>query len=146
MRKPDWTIHAVFDDTGTYDLHTHGLEKYGLQNICMECPSKNLVQYCGGLINQLAFSMIDGEKYSINKTQYLDNADDYNEVRDVFDLEEEERDNGAGLEKVLVIYYWFDDIFINPYNDMPYTFDEKKQKWVCVDPKEYGIFFAKDEE
>jgi len=128
----DWNIHAVYTDKEhpePIDMHTHGLEKHGIYNICMVCPSQDLIEFCGGFINHLAQTMIDGEKYDCGRTQLLDNADNYNEVYDVFDIETDKRDNGEGEETVYVIDYWFDKPFFSPYSGCIHTFNREKKKW-----------------
>ena len=113
--KIDWNIHAVYDPDKLekpVDIHTHGLEKHNILNICMECPSRDeeLIYFCSNFINSLAQSMIDGEKYRTGVTHMCDNVNDSNEIYDVFDLNIEKRDNGDKEEDVYVVDYWFDDI------------------------------------
>lgn len=128
----DWNIHAVYNpDTSMVDMHTHGLEKHNMPNICMVCPwiDNEMIKYCGNFMNELAQSMIDGEKYRVGITHMCDNINDPNEIYDVFDLNIEERDNGEGKEKVYVVDYWFDDIYINMNNFLHYIFDKDAKKW-----------------
>lgn len=130
--KVDWNIHAVYKDKEhpePIDIHTHGLEKHGIYNICMMCPTQDLIQFCGAFVNHIAMQMINGEKYSTKKTHYIDNKDDYNEIYDVFDISTETRDNGEGDEKVYVIDYWFYNLFVNPYNSRIYAFDFDSKRW-----------------
>ena len=132
-KKIDWQIHAVYDSNNSnkpIDIHTHGLEKHKIRNICMNCPDKSLINYCGNFINKIALSMIDGEIYTINKIQYIDNKNDYNEIYDVFDLTTDVRDNGVGEEEVYVIDYWFEREIENIYNHYNYFFDKNKLEWV----------------
>ena len=97
--KIDWNIHGVYDPDNIdkpVDIHTHGLEKHGILNICMECPSRDqeMINYFSNFINNLAQSMINGEKYNVGVTHMCDNSEDWNEVYDVFDLDIDKRDNG----------------------------------------------------
>jgi len=135
LDKIDWVIHAVYDDKENqtdFEMHTHGLEKHGVRNICMECPSRDLVEYCATFINNLAQSMIRGEKYQPGKTQLIDNEHNYDEVYDVFDIDIDRRDNGEGEEEVYVIRYWFYSPFINPVNKYLYKFHWGKKEWIIL--------------
>ena len=140
--KIDWNIHAVYNPDNPnepVDIHTHGLEKHKILNICMECPSqdKEMIDFCGNFINNLAQEMIDGEKYNIGRTHIHDNADNWNEIYDVFDLNIEKRDNGDGEEDVYVVDYWFDNILINRNNLFHYIFDHDSKKWRILTKEEY---------
>lgn len=141
--KIDWNIHAVYnpdDPSEPVDIHTHGLEKHNVMNICMKCPSRDedMIHYCGNFINNLALSMINGEKYRTGITHMCDNADNWDEVYDVFDLDVETRDNGNGEENVYVVDYWFDDIYFNTGNMMHYIFDHDKRKWRVFTIEEFN--------
>lgn len=135
--KIDWTIHAVYDPDDLnvpVDIHTHGLEKHKILNICMECPSRDqeMINFCANFINDIAMNMIDGETYEPFKTHMCDNAKNYNEVYHVFDLDIGKRDNGNGVENVYVADYWFDKIFFNPGNFRHYKFDHDTKKWKVI--------------
>lgn len=149
LNKIDWRIHAVYDpDTidKPVDIHTHGLEKHNVLNISMKCPSRDqeMINFCGNFINNLAQNIIDGEKYKVGITHMHDNANDYSEIYDVFDLNIEKRDNGDGDEDVYVVDYWFDDIYINPTNLCHYIFDKKTKSWRIFSKKEFDAM-PKDE-
>ena len=106
LDKIDWNIHAVYESKEKMeplDIHTHGLEKHGIYNLCMECPSKDLVKFCGKFINNLAIHM--------------------------FDIDIDTRDNGEGHEKVYVINYWFDKDCFSPYNYNTYRFNASTEQW-----------------
>lgn len=127
--KIDWQIHAVYKDPeGPFDIHTHGLEKHGLRNICMTCPTKDLVNYCSCFINNLASSMIDGERYSVNTTHVIDNKYNMLEVYDVFNLLTDFRDE----EPVLVVDYWFNKEYINRETGTVYKFNSKNLAWEII--------------
>lgn len=147
--KIDWNIHAVYDPddpNAPVDMHTHGLEKHNIHNICMSCPSRDqeMINFCGNFINNLARNMINGDKYKVGITHLHDNAEDWMEVYDVFDLNIEKRDNGNGEEDVYVVDYWFDDIFLNPNNMLHYVFNHNTKEWNILTKEEYNAM-SKDE-
>lgn len=130
--KIDWNIHAVYQDKGSFkplDIHTHGLEKHGIYNICMKCPTQDLVNFCGEFINYLAQTMIDGEKYNVNQAHLIDDVNNNYDVLHVFSLRTDRRDNGNGKEIVYVIDYWFDRPITSPYNLCTYIFDGLDKIW-----------------
>ena len=130
--KIDWNIHAVYQDKDhlePIDIHTHGLEKYGIYNICMKCPTQDLISFCGEFINYLAQTMIDGEKYNVNQPHLIDDVNNNFDVLHMFYLTTDERDNGNGKEKVYIIDYWFDRPVISPYNFSTYVFDKLNKIW-----------------
>lgn len=130
--KIDWNIHAVYQDKDhpePIDIHTHGLENHGVYNICMECPTKDLINFCGSFINYLAQTMIDGEKYNINTSHIIDDVKGHYDILHAFYLSTETRDNGNGEEMVYVIDYLFDMPVISPFNYHIYTFDKTNKTW-----------------
>ena len=139
--KIDWIIHAVHGDVRSkkpVDIHTHGLERHGIRNICMECPNDmKIIKYCGNFVNHLAMSMINGEVFEVGRVHSFDNEYDINDILDVFEVSIERRDNGEGEEEVCVVDYWFDKIYINDYNNSYYVFDKDKMKWKILSKEEY---------
>lgn len=130
--KIDWNIHAVYQDKNhpePIDIHTHGLERHGIYNICMKCPAQDLINFCGEFINYLAQTMIDGEKYSINQPHLIDDVNNNFDVLHAFYLMTGKRDNGDGEEKVYIIDYWFDRPVTSPYNFSTYAFDKLDKTW-----------------
>ena len=139
----DWTIHAVYNPDNIdepVDIHTHGLEKHNILNMSMKCPFRDqgMINFCGNFLNSLAQSMINGETYDVGLTHMCDNAKDWNEVYDVFDLNIDSRDNGNGEEDVYIIDYWFNDIYLNMNNLLHYIFDHDMKKWRVFTKEEYN--------
>lgn len=131
----DWIVHVVYDSKDSskpIDIHTHGLEKHGIPNLCMECPTMDLAKFCGGFINLLAEDMINGEKYNVGEGHIMDNLylDEPYGVLHVFDLYDSILDNGEGLEYVLVVNYWFDRELVNPVDGLRYRFDKDMKEWM----------------
>lgn len=132
LDKIDWNIHAVYESKEKMeplDIHTHGLEKHGIYNLCMECPSKDLVKFCGKFINNLAIHMIDGEEFTPGKAHLIDDPSNHYDIYHVFDIDIDTRDNGEGHEKVYVINYWFDKDCFSPYNYNTYRFNASTKQW-----------------
>ena len=126
MKTDKFIIHAVYDDkdkNAPIDYHTHGLEKYGLKNICMERIGKEYVNTCGSIINRIAESMIDGETYRTNIAHYIDDGKGH--LLDVFKVHEKDKD-------CLKIDYMFGVPVVYPEDNMIYIFDSKHDKWHMI--------------
>lgn len=138
----DWIIHAVYDDTEDedklIDFHTHGMERYGLKNLCMAATSeyKNV---CQKVLNDIAWSMIQGEHYEPGIRHYIDDGKD--KLYHVFWLYNAQRKDDG--EDVLMIDYVFDEIYTLPTNGKTYVFNPMGGKygtWVKVEDMMWEMF------
>lgn len=137
-KAPDWKIHAVYDPDdpkAPIDCHTHGLEKHGLKNLCMEVSSKEYVNTCAGIINRIAEAMVEGEKFEPDHLHYVD--DGVGELYDVFELYEVTNNEG---EELLLIDYLFDEMYVLPTNGRVYVFNPVAGKWIKVEDLAWECF------
>lgn len=133
--EEDWLIYAVYDDPETKEpliIYSHGLERCGLRNLCMDCPEYGLARHCTNLLNIIIRQMMKGETYSCDYSHIIDNSDNPEEVWYIFDIEEDRRDNGDGEEDFYVIKCDFDKPFYHPYNQRIYAFNKTDCKWEII--------------
>ena len=137
-KKQDWIIHAVYDPDNPekpIDYHTHGLEKYGLKNLCMEVEGKEYSNACARIINRIAKDMVEGEVFKPDMRHYVDDGKD--KLYDVFDLYEVTNKEG---EELLLIEYLFYEMYVLPTNCRVYVFNPVSEKWIKVEEIAWEMF------
>ena len=137
----DWQIHAVYNDAERdnntiYDVHSHGLEKYGLKNLAMSIVGRP--KDAARIINEIAWDMINGEHYDVNKRHIVDDASNGYKILHVFDLTEKKLHD----DDVLFITYVDDKEITSPINGRVYKYiydvkNDGSAKW-----KEVGQRFS----
>lgn len=133
----EWTIHAVNDPNDPeemVDYHTHGMEKYGLKNLQIIQPGLQYMRACAKAINDIAWSMIQGENYLPGMTHYVDDGKE--ELYHVFDLY---NDFNEG-EPVLRMEYLFETIYQLPTNGKTYIFNENVCEWIKMEDLMWQMF------
>ena len=126
--ETDWIIHAVYD-LDPIDIHSHGMEKYGIKNFNIECTNPQLIYHCGRLINDVARAMISGEKYNIDETHYVFNGVGTTEMLYAFTMTEDRRDNGNGIEDVYLIKCLNDKEVYYPFVNHSYKYNYETERW-----------------
>ena len=136
--KYPWVIHAVYDPDNPdkpIDYHTHGLDKYGLKELCMEHVGKEFGNTCRDIINYVAAAMVDGEKFDVNFRHYVDDED--GKLIHAFDLADVTNKEG---EELIYIDYLFETEYQYPADHHVYVFNEFSGKWVRVDELVWDSF------
>lgn len=70
----NFTVHIVVDEPemGTCNIHTHGLEKFGLMNLMTLTDNPKVASY---MIRSVANLMVDGEKFDPDILHWIDEDD-----------------------------------------------------------------------
>ena len=142
----DWIIHVVEQDKNKIlrfpyltDFHTHGLEKYGLKNLCMFFDYGDNGVTNANLINTIAQMMVNGEHFSTNNLHYID--DENGDILYRFALTEFNW-HGEDLLKIIVLDENYQIPEIDSSFDKNETYEEfdnteriMRYKYQCMDYK-----------
>lgn len=137
----DWKIHAVTNDNndldGEINYHTHGLEKYGLKNLCIIQPGIEYMKSCQKILNEIAWYMIQGMVFTPNRIHCIDDGKD--ELFHVFKIIEDVNYD----EDVLRIEYLFFTQYVSPTNKKTYIFNHAAKnggEWIKMEDLMWNLF------
>lgn len=124
---PNWDTHGVIREDGTINVHTHGLEKYGLKNLEMICENEKEAQWGAEVLGQIAMAEIDeGKQYTYGQRHVIDD-DETLDIIHVFKLEKVVDEYGDTVAMVDYIY----GPVIHPSTGKMYMFNEDRE-WVWI--------------
>ena len=124
---PRWDTHGVKRDDGKVNIHTHGLEKYGLKNLEMICDDEEEGRWGANVITDIILAEFDeGKQYKCGQGHIIDDIETYDIIH-VFDLTDTVDEYG---DKVAMINYRYTPV-IHPDTGKMYIFNEDRE-WVCV--------------
>lgn len=124
---PHWDTHGVIREDGTINVHTHGLEKYGLKNLEIICEDEEEAQWGAKVIGQIALSEIDeGKQYAFGQGHVIDDDQTF-DILHVFELEKVVDEYGDTVAMVDYIY----GPVIHPDTGKMYMFNEDRE-WVLI--------------
>ena len=98
-------VHLVLMDDGSLWAHTHGMERYELQNISMRAENESYTTFCHHFLMELALDMINGEKYKLNWGHIQDDITTGDVLHGFYLMPSDDIDDNTGKQNIEAVYY-----------------------------------------
>ena len=122
-------VHLVLMDDGSLWAHTHGMERYELQNISMRAENESYTTFCHHFLMELALDMINGEKYKLNWGHIQDDITTGDVLHGFYLMPSDDIDDNTGKQNIEAVYYYDEEL---QYNGKSWRFDKENKKWNAI--------------